>query len=268
MKQNLVAVMSVTALILAGCAGTKQVDLDPKSMSSVHHITVVGPPDPVPMAVVTQGEVNAQRAVTAAAAIPFAGVLGAAVAGGVAGGIAAEVARETSKPLNDEIAAEKYSYAATMRDELVTALKADGYDVSTATVERKPGRFAEKLDGVGETDLIVDAVASATCSNVGAESKAGAGERAHFRPVAQLQVRLMRPGSAAPIMSKTFVYDDTFSDSTAFMIKGDPQYDVADYAALKANIKGCLDGIKATAAPLAKAVANIVVVQKSVASAK
>ena len=132
-----------------------------------------------------------------------------------------------------------------MRDELVTALKADGYDVSTATIERKPGRFAEKLDGAGQTDLVVDAVASATCSNVGAESKAGAGERAHFRPVAQLQeVRLMRPGSAAPIMSKTFVYDDTFSDSTAFMIKGDPQYDVADYAALKANIKGCLDGIK------------------------
>ena len=48
---------------------------------------------------------------------------------------------------------------------------------------------------------------------------------------------------------------------------GDPQYDVTDYAALKANIKGCLDGIKASAVPLAKAVADVVIVQKSVAAA-
>ncbi len=260
MKQGLVAVMSVTALLVAGCAENKQVELDPKSLSNVHRITVVGPPDPVPMAVVTQNEVNAQRAVSAAAAIPFAGVLGAAIAGGVAGGIAAEVARETSKPLNDEVAAEKYSYSAAMQDELVAALKAGGYDVSMASVEHKPGRFAEKLDD-GQTDLFIDALASATCTNV------GGGEKAHFRPVVTVQMKLIRRGETGPIMNKVFVYDDAITKPDAFQIKGDPQYDIADYAALKSNIKGCLNGIKATARPLAKAIADAIA-QKQVVAAK
>lgn len=261
MKQNLVAAISIAALFVTGCAETN-VELDQKNISNIHRVTVVGPSDPVPMSVVTQGEVNAQRAVAAAAAIPFAGVLGAAVAGGVAGGIAGEVARETSKPLNDEVAAEKYSYAAALQDALVTALKANGYDVSTAVVEHSPGRFAEKLDGVGgKPDLIVDAAALATCTDV------GGGERAHFRPVVHLQVKLMRPGDTNPIMNKSFVYDDTIAAPDAFQIKGDPQYDIADYAALKANIKACLVGIKASAVPLANAVASVVVPQKSAVAA-
>ena len=263
MKHKLVAVMSVTALFVAGCAENKQVDLDPKSISNVRRITVVGPPDPVPMAVVTQNEVNAQRAVTAAAAIPFAGVLGAAIAGGVAGAITGEVARETSQPLNDEAVFEKYSYATEIQNELLTALKTGGYDVSTVALEHKPGRFAEKLDSVsGETDLIIDAVASATCTNV------GPGEKAHFRPVVTAQVKLMRHGQTTPIMSKVFVYDDEIAKPDAFQIKGDPQYDIADYATLKSNIKGCLDGIRASASPLAKAIAGVVVAQKSVVAAK
>jgi hypothetical protein len=263
MKQNLVAVMSVTAMLVAGCAENKQVDLDPKNISNVHRVTVVGPSDPVPISVVTQREINAQRAVSAAAAVPFAGVLGAAVAGGVAGGIAAEIARETSKPLNDEVAAQKYSLAAALQDALVTALKADGYEVSTASLEHKPGRFAEKLEGVGgQPDLIIDAVASASCTDV------EAGEKAHFRPVVHVQVKLMRPGDANPIMNKDFVYDDALATSDVFHVKGDSQYDLANYGALKANIKGCLDGIKASAMPLATAVAGVAVAQKSVVAAK
>jgi hypothetical protein len=262
MKRILVAAICVAALVVSGCVDNRQVELDPKNVTNVHRITVVGPPDPVPISVLTQREVNAQMAVSAAAAIPFAGVLGAAVAGGIAGGITAEVARETSKPLNDEVAAEKYSYAAAMRDALVTALKADGYEVSVVSLDHKPGRFADKLDGVGgQTDLVVDAVASATCSNV------GGGKETHFRPVVHVMMRLTRPGAATPIMNKTFLYDDTLAKPDLFQIKGDPQYDIADYAALKTNIKGCLDGIKASADPLAKALAGVVVAPKSVVAA-
>ena len=260
MKHQLVAALGVAALVVTGCADDKQVELDVKSISNVHRVTVVGPSDPVPIAVVTQDEVNAQNAMMAAAAIPFAGVLGAAIAGGVAGGISGEVARETSKPLNDEIVAEKYSYGAALRNALVTALKADGYDVSIASLEHKPAQFAEKLDVAGsQSDLIVDAVASASCTNV------AAGEKPHFRPVVRVQIRLTRPGETAPIMNKTFVYDDAFAKSDVFQIRGDPQYDLADYAALKANTKGCLDGIKASIDPLAAAVANVVVAPKTVA---
>ena len=261
MKRILVAATSVAALLVAGCATETQVDLDAKAISSVHRITVVGPSDIVPMAVVTQGEVNAQRAMMAAAALPFAGVLGAAVAGGVAGGISGEVARETSEPLNREVLAEKYSYAASLQDALVSSLKADGYDVSTAKVEHKVARFAEKLDGVGDKpDLIVDAFASATCTDV------GSGDKPHFRPVVTLQVKMTRPGDTAPILSKTFVYDETLP-ADAFHVRGDAKYDIADYGALKANIKGCLDGIKASADPLAQAVAGVVA-QKSQTAAK
>ena len=263
MKRILVAATSVAALLVAGCATEPQVELDAKAMSSVHRITVVGPPDGVPMSVVTQGEINAQRAMTAAAAIPFAGVLGAAVAGGVAGGISAEVARETSEPLNKEVAAEKYSYAASVQDALVTALKADGYDVSTAKVEHKTGHFVETLDGVGDKpDLIVDAYAFATCTDV------GAGAKAHFRPVVTLRVKMTHPGGAAPVLSKTFVYDEAVATPDAFNIKGDAQYDIADYAALKANIKGCVVGIQASAIPLANAIAAVVAAPKSVVAAK
>jgi len=263
MKRTLVAATSVAALLVAGCAQVDQVELDTKAISSVHRVTVVGPSDYVAMSVVTQREVNAQRAVTAASAVPFAGVLGAAVAGGVAGAISGEVARETSKPLNDEVVAEKYSYAAALQDSLVTALRADGYEVSTAKVEHKRGHFAEKLDGVGDKpDLIVDAYASATCTDVGAS----AGDKAHFRPVVTVQLKMMRPGNATPVLSKTFVYDDTIA-ADGFHVRGDPKYDMADYRALKANIKGCLEGIKASADPLAQAVAGVVA-QKSLLAAK
>ncbi len=264
MKQKLAAVMSVAALVVTGCAQNSQVELDPKTVSNVHRITLVGPADPIAIAVVTQGELNAQRAVAAAAAIPFAGVLGAAIAGGVAGGISAEVARETSKPLNDEVALEKYSYAAAMRDAVAAELKGAGYDVTAVAVEHKLGGFAEKLDGVGggQTDLIIDAVATASCTDVGTDQKA------HFRPVVHLLVKLTRPGEANPIMNKDFVYDDETAALDAFHVKGDSQYDIADYAALKANVKGCLEGIKASAPTLAKAVASVVAAQKSVMAAK
>jgi hypothetical protein len=262
MRLNSAAVMCVSALVVAGCAQVNQVELDPSKISNVHRVTVVGPSDPVPIAVATQGELNAQRAMTAAAAIPFAGVLGAAVAGGVAGGISAEIARETSKPLNDEVAAERYSYAVALQDALVAALKADGYDVSTSSLEHKPGRFAEKLEGVGgQPDLIIDAVASATCTDI------EAGEKAHFRPVVRVQVKLTRPGDTNPIMNESFVYDDATAKLDAFHIKGDAQYDIANYGALKANIKGCLDGIKASATPLAAAVAGVVAAQRNVTAA-
>ena len=210
------------------------------------------------MAIVTRREVDAQRAMSAAAAIPFAGVLGAALAGGVAGGISAEVARETSKPLNDDVAAEKYSYATSLRNELVNALKADGYDVATASLEHKPGRFAEKLDALGgQSDLVLDIVASATCSDV------DAGKSPHFRPVVRARVKLTRPGDPSPIMDKDFLYDDALAKPDAFQIKGDPRYDIADYAALKANIKGCLQGIKASVPALANAIISAFAAQKS-----
>ena len=111
-----------------------------------------------------------------------------------------------------------------MQDGLVTSLKTAGYDVSTASVEHKPGRFAEKLDGVnGQSDLIVDAVVSA-----GRTEDIGAGEKAHFRPVVNVHVKLTRPGDTSPIMDKVFVYDDaTLATPDAFHIKGDPQYDIA-----------------------------------------
>ena len=255
------AAMSFGALIVAGCTET-QVDLDPTNISNVHRVTVVGPADPVPISVTTQRELNATRAMSAAAAIPFAGVLGAAVAGGVAGAISGEIARETSEPLNNEVAAEKYSFAAALQEALVAALKADGYEVSTASVEHRPGRFAEKFEGVGgQPDLIVDAVASASCTDV------GTGDKAHFRPVVHVQIKLTRPGDANPIMDKDFVYDDELT-SDAFHVKGDPQFDIANYAALKASIKSCLDGIKASATPLAEAVAGVAVVHKGVVAAK
>lgn len=261
MKKNSIALFCSVALVLVGCAETP-VELDPKNMNNVHRIAVVGPTDPVAVAVTTQREVDAQRAVQAASAVPFAGLLGAAVAGGVAGAISAEIARETSKPLNDEIKAEKYSYAVALEDSLVATLKADGYDVSTVPVEHKMGRFAEKLDGVdGKPDLIVDAVATASCTDI------AAGAKRHFRPVVRVQVKLTRPGQEKPIMSKTFVYDDAVAAPDAFDIKGDPQYDIANYAALKANIKDCLNGIKASAIPLATAVASVAVAPKTVAAA-
>lgn len=259
-RQISIAAVCAASMVVTACAGDKQVDLDPKIMSTVRHITLVGPADPVPLAVVTQNELNAQQAVTAAAAIPFAGVLGAALAGGVAGAISAEVARETSKPLNDAAAAEKYSYAADFQGALSTALKASGYDVSTATVDHKAMGFAAKLDGVGG-DLIVDAVASATCTDV----HAGKGN-AHFRPVINVQVKLTRPGEITPVMNKSFLYDDAIVASDAFRIKGDPHYDVADYATLKGDIKACLAGIKASATPLANAVIAVVAAQNAPAA--
>lgn len=260
MKQYSLAAVCAVGLVVTGCA-EKPLELDAKSLSAVHRISVVGPSDPVPFGIVTQGEVNAQQAVTAAAAIPFAGVLGAAVAGGIAGAIVAEVDRETSKPLNDAIAAEKYSYATDFQQALVAALKADGYEVSMVSLVHKPQRFADKLEAAGgQSDLVLDAVASASCTDV------GVAKNAHFRPVVRIQVKLIRPGNATPIMNKTFVYDEAVATPDAFQLKGDPKYNIADYAALKANVKGCIEGIKATTTPLAGAVGAVVAQQKQVAT--
>src|SRR5690348_13483040 len=108
MKHVSSALLCGTAFLVSACATEKEVTLDQKSLTGVHRIAVVGPADPVAIAVTTENEIAAQRAVSAAAAIPLFGVLGAAVAGGVAGAISAGIAQETSEPLAKKVEAEHY----------------------------------------------------------------------------------------------------------------------------------------------------------------
>ena len=98
MKLKTFAALCGTALLVSGCATQKDVELDQKKISpSVHRIAVIGPADPVTINVNTENEARAQRAVAAAAAIPFAGVLGAAIAGWRRrGNLGGDRARETS----------------------------------------------------------------------------------------------------------------------------------------------------------------------------
>ena len=258
MNRKAIAVVCTAAFVIAGCAQNKQIELDPRNLSTIHRVVVVGPADPAPFSVTTQREADAQAAVAAAAAVPFLGVLGAGIAGGIAGAISAEIAKETSKPLNDEVAAEHYMFGSAFQDAIAIALRNDGYEVSLATVDRKaPTSLAEKYDALaGQADLVVDAVVVARCSNV------GPAKAAHFRPVVAVTVRVIRPGDKAPIMQKTFVYDDETAKPGAYEITGDPQFDIADYDALKANIGQCLAGIKSSVTPLAQAFAAVAVQPK------
>jgi len=258
MNRKVIVVVSAVAFVIAGCAQNKQIELDPRNLSTIHRIVIVGPADPIPFAVNTQREADAQAAVAAAAAVPFLGVLGAGIAGGVAGAISGEIARETSQPLNHEVATENYLFGSAMQDAMATALRNDGYEVSLGKVDRKaPTSLAEKYDALaGQADLVVDAVAFARCSNV------GPAKASHFRPIVTMTVRVTRPGDKAPIMQKTLDYDDEIEKPGAYAIKGDPQFDIADYDALKANIGGCLAGIKSSVTPLAQAFAAIIVQPK------
>ena len=253
MNWKLQTAICAAALVASGCAGTPDTVLDAKALTGAHSAVVVGPDDPVSIAVDTQADANARAAMAAAAAIPFAGVLGAAVAGGVAGAIVAEIHKETTQPLLDAAQAEKYQLGSAMKDALVTALQSDGYNASAGQIVRKSVTdFPANYDSLkGQTDLVVDVAASAMCTDI------DSGKSSHFRPVVRMTVILAHPGDKKVLMRKSFVYDDAAAKPDAYNIKGDPQFDIPDYKALKANIGECLKGIKSGVTPLAQALAAV-----------
>jgi hypothetical protein len=252
MKHQTIALLCGTALLVTGCASDKEVNLDQNALTKVHRIAVVGPVDPVPVGVTTQSEANAQKAISAAAAIPLFGVLGAAVAGGVAGAISAEIAKETSEPLAKRVEAEHYKLGGAMQASVVDSLKSQGYDAAPVTITREdPGKFPKNYDGMtDQADMVFDATASALCSNI------DSGDKEHFRPVVAMNVRLYRTSDHTVVMRKVFLLDDATAKPDAFHIKGEAQYDLADYDALKADVGKCLDGVKAAVPQLTQGIAS------------
>lgn len=250
MKRVSLALLCGTALLISGCATEKEVALDQNNLTGVHRIAVVGPADPVPLVVTTENEVRAQQAVSAAAAIPFAGVLGAALAGGVAGAISAEIARETNEPLAKKVEAEHYQLGNAMQVAMTDALKSNGYDASEVTFTRKDAGFPKDYDSIkDQTDLVLDAMATATCTNV------NSGDKSHFRPVVTMNVRLFRTSDHTVLMRKQFLLDDAVAKPDTFNIKGDTQFDQADYDTLKNDVGKCLDGVKAAVPVLTQGIA-------------
>ncbi|HTT98437.1 MAG TPA: hypothetical protein VMF58_10330 [Rhizomicrobium sp.] len=252
MKRNTLAALCGAAVLVSGCASQKDVELDQKNLASVHRIAVVGPADPVAITVFTQRQAEAQQAMAAAAAIPFAGVLGAAIAGGVAGGISAEIAHETSEPMAKKVEEEHYKLGDAMQTALVASLKSGGFDATTVVLTREdPAKFPENYDSIkDQADLVLDATASAVCSNV------GSGKTSHFRPVVTMNVHLVRASDHTIVMHKQFVLDDATAKPDNFHIVGESTYDLPDYDALKADVGKCLDGVKAAVPVLTQTVAT------------
>ncbi len=254
MKSQSLAVLCGAAVLVCGCAGQKDVELDQTKLTGVHRVAVVGPADPVPVVVFTEREAAAQKAVAAAAAIPFAGVLGAAIAGGVAGGISAEIARETSEPMARKVEEEHYRLGDAMQASLVASLKSSGYDATAvAFTHENPAKFPANYDSIkDQADLVLDATATATCSNV------DSGKNTHFRPVVVMNVHLVRASDHTIVMHKQFVLDDATAKPDAYHIQGETTFDLADYDALKANVGKCLDGVKAAVPVLTQTVATTI----------
>ena len=239
------------AVLVSGCAGQKDVELDQTKLTGVHRVAVVGPADPVPVAVFTERQADAQKAMAAAAAIPFAGVLGAAIAGGVAGGISAEIARETSEPMAKKVEEEHYKLSEAMQASLVASLKSSGYDATAVSFTRaNPAKFPDNYDSIkDQADLVLDATATATCSNV------DSGKSTHFRPVVVMNVHLVRASDHTLVMHKQFVLDDATAKPDTYHIQGETTFDIPDYDALKADVGKCLDGVKAAVPLLTQSVA-------------
>jgi hypothetical protein len=252
MKRETFAVLCGAAVLVCGCAGQKDVELDQTKLTGVHRVAVVGPADPVPVAVFTERQAQAQKAMAAAAAIPFAGVLGAAIAGGIAGGISAEIARETSEPMAKKVEEEHYMLGAAMQAALVASLKSSGYDATAVSFTRaNPAKFPDTYDSIkDQADLVLDAMATATCSNV------DSGKNTHFRPVVVMSVHLVRAADRTMVMQKQFVLDDATAKPDAYHIQGETTFDLADYDALKADVGKCLDGVKAAVPVLTQDVAT------------
>lgn len=253
-----------TALLVSACAAPKEIEPDQKSLAGVDRIAVVGPSDPVPVGVTTENEIDAQRAVAAAAAIPVLGVLGAAVAGGVAGAVSAEIARETSEPLAKKAEAENYKLGDAIEVSLVDALKNEGYDASEISIpQKKANELPDNYDSIkDQADVVLDATATAVCSNV------DSGDQSHFRPVVTIDVRLERTADKTVLMRKHFVLDDAVAKPDAYHFRGDTQYDLPDYDALKADVGKCLDGVKAAVPLLAQGVAATLAHQTKTAAAE
>jgi len=242
MTLKTIAALCGAAVLVSGCAGQKDVELDQTKLSGIHRVAVVGPADPVAITVFTKRQAEAQQAMAAAAAIPFAGVLGAAIAGGVAGGISAEIARETTEPMAKKVEEEHYKLGDAIETSMVTSLKSAGYDASTIAFAHDASsyKFPANYDTIkDQTDLVLDVMASAVCTNVNSS------DDSHFRPVVTMNVQLFRTSDHSVVMHKTFVLDDATAKPDAFHIKGESTYDLLDYDALKANVGKCLDGVKA-----------------------
>ena len=134
---------------------------------------------------------------------------------------------------------------------MVGALKNAGYDATEISFARKDaGKFPDNYDAIkDQTDLVLDAMASATCSNV------NSGGTSHFRPIVTMTVHMFRTSDHTLVMHKQFVLDDATLKPDAFHIKGETTFDVADYDTLKADMGRCLDGVKAAIPVLTQTVA-------------
>ena len=187
----------------------------------------------------------------AAAAIPVLGVLGAAIAGGAAGAISGEIARETSEPLAKKVEAEHYLLGDAMQLSLIDALKSHNYDAVKISFARKnANEFPDNYDSIkDQADIVIDATAAAICSNV------DSGDKSHFRPVVTMDVRLFRTADHVVLMRKHFILDDATAKPDAYHIKGETQFDLPNYAALKADVGKCLDGVKAAVPVLTQSIA-------------
>jgi hypothetical protein len=253
MKRETLAALCGAAVLVSGCATQKDVELDQKNLTTVHRIAVVGPADPVAITVFTKRQAEAQQAMAAAAAIPFAGVLGAAIAGGVAGGISAEIARETTEPIAKKVEEEHYKLGDAIETSMVTSLKNAGYDASTIAFahESNSTKFPANYDSIkDQTDMVLDVMASAVCTNVNSS------DDSHFRPVVTVNVHLVRTADNKIVMQKQFVLDDATAKPDAFHIRGEATFDLPDYDALKADVGRCLEGVKAAVPVLTQDVAT------------
>ncbi len=253
MKRETLAVLCGAAVFVSGCAGQKDVELDQTKLTGVHRVAVVGPVDPVPVAVFTERQADAQKAMAAAAAIPFAGVLGAAIAG-----------RHCGRNLGRDRARDVRTDGQEGGRRALHAGRGDAGLAGRVPEEqrlRRHGGFVHACEPVQNSRTITTASRTRpiSCSMPWRRRRAAMWTRAkntHFRPVVVMNVHLVRAADHTIVMHKQFVLDDATAKPDAYHIQGRNHVRSGRLRRAEADVGKCLDGVKAAVPVLTQDVAT------------
>jgi hypothetical protein len=213
-----VAAAMAVAMTLAACAGT-EIPFD-RSSAGVRTIGVLTPDITEKPSVILASDIGQSF-----------GLVGALVDVGM------QLKRDDK--LYAILIAHQFTARATLGNDLVAALRAQGYSASLVPLTREKSGFLKTYPTQPGIDAYLDV--SAFPDGFGYMA-ASTGSTQPYRPFVWLNVKLVRAGDNAVLMQDTIVYSIINASSKWITISPDPAYQFADFDTLTVNADQAVGG--------------------------
>jgi hypothetical protein len=215
------AVGSLTAALLAGCASVPKVEVDAAAATQIKRVAVLRVAEPTNVQVANLG--------------------GAAGAFGLVGGlIQGTTNADHSKQFVEALRQRKTSLSEPMLAAVTQSFKGDGFEVTVAR-DQKPKLAADgKSDDYSEVHVDADAILSVWFGVVGYMS---APNSTHYEPWVLIKARLLDAKTKKDIYFKTFCVGYKMKIENVMPLPADPKYRYGSFDDLMAHTSDAAAGL-------------------------